>query len=154
MRTSGAAAKTRGVNIHKPHSTATAWPTETPGSPGSLSPLLNTQSRDLTQKALLKTLEVWVWAKHKQEEVNKHLLSRGVLRGTHGPVTCRNSCKRPPSVLTSRRSSASRAARPASRGTPLTQGAVSTVSCWNALATWTVSDWFARSANTWKEEEK
>lgn len=50
-RTSGAAAKTRGVNTHKPHSTATAWPTETPGSPGSLSQLLNTQSRDFTQRS-------------------------------------------------------------------------------------------------------
>ena len=107
VRTSGAAAKTRGVNIHKPHSTATAWPTETPGSPGSLSPLLNTQSCDLTQKALLKTLEVWVWAKHKQEEVNKHLLSRGVLRGTHGPVTCRTAASGPPA------SSLPAAARPA-----------------------------------------
>ena len=49
--TSGATAKTRGVTIHKPHSTATAWPTETPGSSGSLSQLLNTQSHDFPQRS-------------------------------------------------------------------------------------------------------
>lgn len=153
MHTSEAAAKTRGVNIDKSHSTATAWPTVSPGSPGSLSQLLNIQSTDFTQKALLKTLEVWSWARRKWEEVNKHLLSRGVLRETCSPVTCRNSCKRPPSVLTSRRSSAGRASRPASGRTPLSQGPVSTATCSNALVTWTASDWFARSVNTWKEEK-
>lgn len=141
--TSGATAKTRGVTIHKLHSTATAPPTETPGS-SNIKSITNTQSHDFPQRS---------GPQAQTGGSQQTLLSRSP-GGPTAPLPAETAAAFTPA------SSLPAAARPAgppgavSRRTPLTQGPVSTASCSNAPAGLDCgATWFARSVNTWKEEE-